>query len=530
MNRLLNNVRVLFPHQDVAPSEVAPGTLWIQGGRVHAYSEDPRLQVAPDSEPHTDDLTVVDLEGRWLLPAFCDAHLHLHYASQRRSFLELPPALSASDFTARVAAHAAGDGWVLGSGWRSGQLEKLRANAEGKNLLQALERVEPRRPLFLWSVDHHLALVNPRAREELARAGWSADSDDPALLVEEEASSAWELIPLPAPDLAGQIDDLLALGITSVGCFDRNDSWAAFEDLEARGGLHLRVAHSYPWEDFLQSDTGGEPRVVSNRLRREWVKIFLDGTLGSSTAWMHDDYSDGPGNRGVQRISDDELSRGLEAVAARGCSLALHAIGDRAVTTAVDSILRLRQRRQQLGVPARQDRIEHAELMDDGTFARIVEHQVALSVQPCHLLEDIAVAPSRWGDRSRGLLPLLRLQSSQVPLVFGTDFPIEPADPWVNLRAAMERTDRAGNPQGGFHPEERLGFRGALRAATSDAPRAHPLPEGWGSLLPGSPADFQILECADPSEVRDVEQARVSEVVSGGQVVWCSRGATGGEA
>ncbi|MGE3165096.1 MAG: amidohydrolase [Planctomycetota bacterium] len=513
MSRILQNARILAPVRDPAGRFAwteTRGCLWLEGERVVAVGAAAEKRLREGGTP--DGALLEDLAGRWVLPAFCDAHLHLHYAAGRGAFLEVHSFASLESLAQLIRSDPASD-WVLGSGWRDEQLRFLEPNP-----LVALDSVDDARPVFLWSADHHRALVNRAAR---ARLGLAAGVGG-ALLVEDEAERAWARVPARTGSLATHLGVLHRHGITAIGCFDRADSWAAFDELDRAGELTCRVTHSWPWEDYLigRLPPVTESRPDSSRLRLGWVKVFLDGTLGSRTAWLSADYTDQPGNRGVERIDAAHLEAGVRSVASAGCALAFHAIGDRAVAAAVDAILLARRVRQERSLPELCDRVEHAELIDDRTVDRIVANRIMVSVQPCHLLEDIRVAPARWGDRCRGLLPLGRLVAAGVPMVFGTDYPIEELDPWRNLHTARDRRDRRGQPPAGFYPDERLDFASAFTAATVAAVEANGLPAGWGSLAPGAPADLQILECADPRRVTSQDEAGLCELVFAGRTVW----------
>jgi len=243
-----------------------------------------------------------------------------------------------------------------------------------------------------------------------------------------------------------------------------------------------------------------------------WVKLFLDGTLGSHTAWLGAPYDDLE-SRGDERIGEMERLALAAEIAESGFGVCLHAIGDAAVRAAIDFIERLRSARRGGAV----DRIEHCELLDLADLPRLVRSGATVSMQPCHLLEDASVAPERWGSRCRGVFAARSLLAAGAPLVLGSDAPIETADPWVDLRAAVDRRDRAGRFPDGWVREERISFDEALASRTSRAAAANHLPAGWGRIEPGSPADLQLLECDDPAEVTSIEDAGLVGLFVGGE-------------
>ncbi|MFQ5655033.1 MAG: amidohydrolase [Planctomycetota bacterium] len=489
------------------PAREERGSVLIVDGRI--------ARRIPAPEPPPGGVRRIDLAGRWLLPSFCDSHQHFFHAAQGRGMLELPREVSAGGL-AEALLRQPGQSWILGTGWADPLSEFLRPTPRA-----FLDRVHPERPVFLWASDLHRALVNSVALRlcEIEGVGGGSGTGrhagEPArgVLLERRAEAAWERIPPVPAALEDRIEETHRFGITALSTFDRAASRAALAGLAEKGRLPLRIRHSIPWEDSLAGDLPAAEIDPERGFQIAWVKLFLDGTLGSRTAWLHDDYSDEPGSRGVERIPRDELDRGLRAIAGAGTGVAIHAIGDRAVGEALEAIQRLRDWRRSPWP----DRIEHAQLIDDATLERLDGSGVILSMQPCHLIEDHLIAPARWGTRCRGAFPLRRLLDRGIEIVLGSDAPIETADPWVNINAARRRQGRDGTPTGGWHPEEGISFDEAFHLATAGCARGNLLPEGWGSLRPGSPADLQVLEAEDPREIATVAEARLAGLMLDGE-------------
>jgi predicted amidohydrolase YtcJ len=281
------------------------------------------------------------------------------------------------------------------------------------------------------------------------------------------------------------------LGITSAHDFDRSSAGrrAAFA-LDRDGALDMRLLLSVP---VAALDAGEEIGVVhgfgSERLRIGPVKMFADGTLGSSTALLEAPY-EGTENRGIAVTSAEALREGTMRAARAGLSVAIHAIGDRAVRHALDAIEAAMAAGHRFPAPPR---VEHVQLAREEDFARFARLGVAASVQPIHLVTDRDLAGRLWGartDRSYAWKSLLRAKAT---LYFGSDAPFDAPGPIAGVRAALLRRD-AARPDDPYHPEQRLRLAEALRAHC-EAP--HAAAAGWGTRLgrlePGWGADVVAL-------------------------------------
>ncbi|OUU24606.1 MAG: hypothetical protein CBC13_03250 [Planctomycetia bacterium TMED53] len=466
---LLTSVR-RYPDSNQQPLE-----LLIDSGRVEGW-------YSPGKAPRANVDEVIDLEGRWIAPTFVDSHLHLLYTEQHSKQVDLA-CLSVDEIDEKLSAKQS-DVALIGHGWRDPIPEKMLPNPR-----RFLDQRFPEIPVLLWNADFHRVLVNSKLLDLLNK-----DSGHPGVLVEEEAEEAWNLVKSdPSDEVAGACHRLLGFGISAATTFDRGESIKAF--LKSTPGDHgVIVRHGLAEEEFLESLEGGDiPPVggLEDDFAVRWVKIFVDGTLGSRTAWMKKDFSDDPGNRGVCRRSGESLFHTAREAALRGWGLALHAIGDAAVHEAIHAI-RVAQSVRPSHIKM-SDRIEHLQLLDPEDIPLLIESGAYASLQPCHLFEDRQIIRSRWGDRADFAIPFRQLMSEGVPVITGTDAPIESLDPWADIYAAVHRKNRDGSgvAEG---PRQRVTFEEAFLSKTAWAAVANQLPSGYGTLKPGSRADFQVLE------------------------------------
>jgi predicted amidohydrolase YtcJ len=322
-------------------------------------------------------------------------------------------------------------------------------------------------PCFLAGFDHHSAVCNSLA---FAHFGYDAHSPDPVggtivrdarsqptgLLLESAYTRARELIPQPTHAEAVSLVESACLALSALGYVEVHDLLAQpslgriLAELDDAGRLPLSVGLFAPM-DATDAFAGfgafahGSRAWTRSRVRFLGGKVFADGTLSSATAAMLEEYREPMPRhpRGQLLLTGEDLMRAMECVAGLGVSLAVHAIGDRAVRTVLDAyerVSRLSSRRPGL-------RIEHAEVIDEADVPRFGRLGVTASVQPCHLLYDVEVLRRQLPHRLERVLPLRELiDSGLVPgesLVFGSDVPIVPADPLDSIRAAVGRRGMA---------------------------------------------------------------------------------------
>ncbi|MGB1071871.1 MAG: amidohydrolase [Planctomycetota bacterium] len=491
MNRLLLKSARRYPSSDAGLED-----LLIDSGKV--------VQWIPSGSENPSVDQVVDLEGRWVLPGFVDSHLHLLYTEQHSRQISLAEKSLNRCITDLKAAAREG-GSLIGHGWRDPLPAEMLPTPAA-----FLDRHFPDKAVLLWNADFHRVLVSPVILAQLGK-----DPGHSGVLVEEEAEAAWNCVKeSPAKEVPAACQRLLRNGITAATTFDRGESIRAFH-ANPPGNEGVFIRHGLPEEDFLSMDPA-EALPYGDRedsFAVRWVKIFADGTLGSRTAWLKSGYTDDPENLGIARRSGDSLLSTAENAGSKGWGLAIHAIGDAAVCESIRAIHSARMARA-AGLDVI-DRIEHLQLLDPGDAPSLIQSGAVASLQPCHLFEDRTIVRGRWGKRADYAIPFRYLLDQGVPVVTGTDAPIEDLDPWADLFAACERLDRHGNGEV-EGPDQRVLFSEAFHSKTAGAAKANFLPEDYGTLNPGSRADFQVLE-TDPETVRHGSEAGLVEVFSHGQ-------------
>ena len=402
----------------------------------------------------------VDLGGRCVLPGFTDSHVHFPTWAVAQHEVKLDGCASLEEALARIEDANATGAWLRGYGWRSGDWADTRDPTKDD-----LDAITGDRPAALIAKDYHSLWLNSAA---LALAGGDLEVEggvverdaqgEPTGVLREEA--AWRFkdryLTIPADEYV----DAMRTGIKlanarGVTCVNDKDGWLGaaglWQQLEEQGALTLRVWQSVP------ADLLPELRALSLRsgfgsplLRVGYLKVFMDGTLGSQTAWMLD-------GSGVRITSGDDLAEIVRAGAAAGWPVGVHAIGDRANREALDAFERTRDVWQPAGL---RQRIEHAQCLAPEDLPRFAELGVAVSAQFTHAPSDEHLAKRFWADRLEGTYAFRSLLDSGALVANGSDAPIEELDPWAGVVAARA-PPLAGRPA----PDARPGAARDVRRA-----------------------------------------------------------------
>ncbi len=450
----------------------------------------------------------VDLGGRCVLPAFTDAHVHFPTWSLARRDVPLDGVESRAEALARVSAHPRHGEWLRGTGWR----DALWAERPTR---QALDEATGDTPAALWSKDYHSLWLNSaalaRAHGDLEVAGGVVERDaegHPTGVLREE--SAWRFrdrfVTVSEDEwVAATRDGLKVASQRGVGAIHDKDGWlgaqSIFQRIHERDGLTLRVWQSLPHDRIpelaaLRLRAG----LGDDHLRLGYVKAFMDGTLGSQTAWMLD-------GTGVVITSGEELAEIVRTAAAAGWPVAVHAIGDRANREALDAFAATRDVWAPLGL---RQRVEHAQCLDRADLPRFAELGVACSVQFSHAPSDRDLAERFWGERLEGTYAFRSLLESGAVLANGSDAPVEELDPLAGIAAGVRRTI---DERPAWRPDEALTVEQALHAATVAPAWLTGDERRRGTLLPGRLADLVVLD-RDPVACAPEELAAIEVVAT----------------
>lgn len=477
---------------------------------------------------------VIDLGDATIVPGFTDAHTHFFYwALQRALTIDLTgvPSQAAAVGRIRASRRAVGE-WVVGQGFDANTW------TDGPPTAATLDVALRDRPALFFSRDWHSAWLNSAA---LRRAGISARTSDPpdGVIVRDARGrptgilreNAIKLVPDPLRELARRTDRAAlalidralddaehaarALGIVGVHSMDDAPSLWHFQRRRCAGRLGIRVTHAVPLDRLddavrlgLRSGLGDE------WLRIGGLKVFSDGSLGSQTAYMLSPYPGRGGYCGVPVVAGAALREVARRAVEHGMALWVHAIGDRAACEVIDAVAASRT----LQRPVMPHRIEHAQCVRPRDIRRMARLGIIASVQPCHIIGDIATADRHWPVARRHAFPLAELAEAGVTLALGSDVPVESIDPRRSLYGAVCRQDERGQPRDGWFPDQRLSVRQALDAFTRGPAQSLGSDERHGTLRPGAPADVTVwLDDPFECEGEALLQARILGVVVGGR-------------
>lgn len=490
---------------------------------------------------------IVDLHGRRVVPGFNDAHVHFVDGGFALSSVQLRDAKTPTEFRRRIAAFARTQ--PKGTWIEEGEWDQTAWNPPALPTHGLIDNVTPNNPVAVWRLDGHMLLANALA---MKLAGVDKNTKDiPGGVIVRDANgnptgifkdAATQVIQRAIPDMTqAQVTAAilaaqkyaLSNGVTNVqdlpgSTLDTSapSTLRVYEALLRSGRLYVRVSASVRLLDWKQlADRGIETGFGNDMLHIGGLKGFADGSIGSSTAWMFEPYTNNPKNRG---IASDELHDAAKMYSdmkngdANRLQLITHAIGDRANHTILDMYARVEREN---GPRDRRLRIEHAQHLLPSDIPRFAKLHVIASMQPYHAIDD-----GRWVERSIGHKRALTsyawksLLDDGTILAFGSDWPVAPMSPLMGIYAAATRRTIDGKNPNGWIPDQKITVAQAVHAYTIGSAYAEFDEKVKGSIQPGKLADMVVLSDdifhIDPVRITNT---KVEMTIVGGKIVYLSQ-------
>lgn len=485
---------------------------------------------------------IIDARGRLVIPGFNDAHVH--FGPLDPDYIELRYTTDPSVITDKVKAQIekSKPGQII----RGGHWEHEMFLTKQWPTKELIDRVSPDNPVILSRADGHSVLVNSYV---LKKSGINKNTPDPfggEIQKDSVTGDPTGILKENAEDLIkpGEVKNirtpeeerertwngyLLALkeakeyGVTSVQIPGSAD-FKTYEKLKKDGLLTTRIDAG----EFLTDDSARLKRFLnlekkyprdSDWIRFNYLKAFIDGTIGSGTALMYEPFTDNPKSSGLSMMPYEKYEKMVLMADHMGFQIGTHAIGDKGNNWVLNAYEKAQQTN---GKRDSRHRIEHAQTLTQPDIPRFTKLGVIPSMQPTHCITDKRFCEKRIGkERSRGAYAWRSLLNTGSILAFGTDYQVEPLNPMEGLYAAVTRKDRLGEDGNGWFPEQKLTMEEAIKYYTLGSAYSQFMENRKGILKPGYLADIVITD-KDLLTIPESEimKTRIDYTIVGGRVVY----------
>jgi predicted amidohydrolase YtcJ len=550
-----------------AKKEVPSATLLIHGGPIYTVdstqtmveavaTKDNKILFAgslSEAERYKTDATqVINLQGKTMTPGLIEGHGHFMGLGYNELNLDLMNTTSYQeivDAVAEAVKEAQPGEWITGRGWHQSKWTSMpEETVNGFQTHHLLSAVSPDNPVFLRHASGHAGFANAKAMEIAGLQVLAKEGIDglevqggevmrdavglPTGIFNERAMGLiTKHIPETTPERNEKafqlaVDACHRNGIT--GFHDAGigqETISLFEKMKSEGKMDIRLyAMLTGWDkDLLKEWYEKGPMVDTlDLLTIRSVKLNCDGALGSRGAWLLEEYTDRPGHFGHETLPMEFVKEtalnGLE----HGFQVCAHAIGDRANKEILDRYEAAFTELPDLKKNHRY-RIEHAQHLHPDDIPRFAQLGVIPAMQAVHMSSDRPWAIDRLGEKriKEGAYMWQALLKTGIPIVNGTDVPVEPLNPIASFYASVSRKTLQGLPEGGYEPEQKMTREQALRSYTLDAAYGAFEENIKGSISPGKLADFTIynqdLMTVPENEILDT---RIAMTIFNGEVVY----------
>lgn len=492
-----------------------------------------------------EEVEVIDLEGKVVLPGLIDSHLHVNNTGIMKKELNLQDKSREEilDLVKEAYLKSKEGEWVTGRGWNHTLWEDSSFPTK-----EELDSVAPDMPVYLKRACGHASWANSLA---FRLAGIDEDTEDPVGgeilrnaqggvggVVTDQAQDFFDrAIPPYTPEQYGELaklaeEEFISNGITSI--HDCGTSWEVYnvwrdlykkEELKIRIYTMLRVVGRPSFDELITTaktyfNKGIRVGEFNNRLTARCFKLSGDGSLGARSAWMLDDFSDRPGHKGNGKLTDQELYEVVYEARRAGFQVSVHSIGDasnRQTLNIYEKVL------NEIPCLDHRFRIEHAQILSPSDIPRFAELRVLPTIQGIFIASDRLVAEERLGpERMKGAYAWRSLiNNGSTILPNGTDSPVEPVNPFLCMYATIARKDINNQPENGWYVEEALDREEALKSYTIWAAYAGFEEEIKGSISRGKLADFIIIDRDYMNcPIDEIKDIKIFETVIGGETVY----------
>ncbi len=425
----------------------------------------------------TDSKTVkIDLKGKILLPGFIDTHTHFYEYAKKKYQIDLSPAKSVRDI--EIILHSFKNNlkgtmnWIGGSGWN----KNIYPDAELLNK-QLLDKYFPDIPVALESKDFHSKLCNSAA---LAKACIDAKTPDPAGGKIGRFSNgepdgftyekAWELIDKVAVPLSSEmqekavkagVEDAWRFGLTGIHCMENKHKWNLYKKVNSQNKI-MRFYWHFPSDDLDEMlEAGIKSYTGDDWLKICGMKIFMDGSLGSQSAYMYEPYP-GTDSNGMVIYSEDTLYQMVFKAARAGISSSIHAIGDKCVNLVIRVLDRVNK---ETGTKL-PHRIEHLQCIQPSDYPMLKDNEILCALQPVHIGWDVNTIKKYWSRVENQTYPFRDLLKLGIKPGFGSDAPVETLNPFIGIYAALERRIENNPLKDQWTPNQCLKLNESLKGYT----------------------------------------------------------------